>query len=155
MYEAVLLIHSWFRWVVIVLALVGLVRAVLGSQRKADWSSSDERVIKLFVIAVDVQFLIGLTLFAFLSPSTHHAFYALGPAMRNSDLRFWTVEHELPMLAAVAVAHIGRVRGKRYGKSPVRHRAALVTYAVFLGMVALGFPWPGTSRARPLFRFGP
>jgi hypothetical protein len=152
MYDATLLVHSWLRWVVIALAVVGLGRAIAGARKEAGWGASDERVNKLFVIAVDIQLLLGVILYAFLSPATHTAFQNFGHAMKDAALRFWAVEHTLPMLAAVAVAHIGRVRGKRYGQSPVRHRAALVTYGVFIAMIAFGFPWPGTARARPLFR---
>ena len=134
------------------MALVGLVRALMSSGKP--WSATDERIGRFFLIAVDTQLLLGLSIYVFLSPSTHAAFQNFGAAMKNPTLRFWAVEHTLPMLVAVIVAHVGRVRGKRHGQDPKRQRAALITYLVFLGLVVLGMPWPGGAHGRPLFRLG-
>ena len=152
MYAVILSIHSWLRWIVLLLALAGLVRALLSSGKA--WSRVDERIGLFFLIGVDTQLLLGIVMYAFLSPSTHTAFQNFGAAMKDPSLRFWAVEHTLPMLAAVVVAHLGRVRGKRLGESPKRHRAAVVTYVICLGLVALGMPWPWTAHGRPFFRLG-
>jgi len=154
MYAALLIVHSWLRWIVLALALVSLVRAVRGFQGRREFGPADERVGKLFLMSVDVQLLLGLVLYAFLSPSTHHAFADFGAAMKNRVLRFWAVEHSSLMLLAVVVAHVGRVRGKKLGAAVARHKTTLITVGVFLLLVLLAFPWPGLSQARPLFRLG-
>ncbi len=154
MYILVLSLHSWLRWVVLGLVLVGLVRGLAGSRARREWGPADERAQKLFVVAVDVQLLLGLLLYAVLSPETHLAFADFAHAMKDRVLRFWAVEHASAMFLAAVVAHVGRVLGKKHGASSTRHRTALVTALVFLLLVALAFPWPGLAQGRPLFRFG-
>jgi hypothetical protein len=153
MYTALLIVHSWLRWAVLALAIVGLVRAVRGLSAKRAWDPTDERVGKWFLIAVDVQLLLGLALYAFFSPSTHTAFADFGAAMKDRVLRFWAVEHSFAMLLAVVAAHVGRVRGKKLGQVAARHRVALVTFAIFVVLVLAAFPWPGMPQGRALFRF--
>jgi hypothetical protein len=154
MYAALLIVHSWLRWVVLVLALVSLLRAVQGFRGGRDFGASDERVGKLFLMSVDIQLLLGLILYAFLSPVTHGAFADFGAAMKDRVMRFWAVEHSSLMLLAVVVAHVGRVRGKKLGAAAARHKTTLITVGVFLLLVLLAFPWPGLAQARPLLRFG-
>jgi hypothetical protein len=155
MYAALLIAHSWLRWVVLVLAVASLVRAAQGMRSGRDFGPPDERTGKLFLMSVDIQLLLGLILYAFLSPSTHHAFADFGAAMKDRMLRFWAVEHSSAMLLAVVVAHVGRVRGKKLGAAAARHKTTLITLVVFLLLVLVAFPWPGLAQARPLFRFGP
>lgn len=153
MYAALLMVHSWLRWAVIALAVVALWRAVRGMSSKAPWTAQDERVSKLFMISVDIQLLLGLVLYGALSPTTLAAFADFGAAMKDRVARFWAVEHIAAMLLAVVAVHVGRVRGKKHGESPARHRTMLITVVLFVVLVAAAFPWPGTEQARPLLRF--
>lgn len=153
MYLALLVLHSWLRWIVIVLAAVAVWRAVRGLTQKTPWSAADERIGKLFMISVDVQLLLGLLLYGLLSPTTLSAFADFGAAMKDRVARFWAVEHMSAMLLAVVAVHVGRVRGKKLGEAVERHRTALITLIVFFLLVALAFPWPWTAQARPLLRF--
>lgn len=152
MYGAVLFLHSWLRWAVLVLAVWMLVRAVRGLSGRRPFDALDDKLSKLFLISVDVQLLLGLALYVFLSPTTHAAFADFGAAMRDRVARFWAVEHSSAMLLAAVAVHVGRVRGKRLGADAARHRTTLITLVVFVLLVALAFPWPGLAQGRPLFR---
>jgi hypothetical protein len=152
MYGALLIVHSWLRWAVIALAAVAVWRAARGMSAKAPWASEDERISKLFMIAVDIQLLLGLVLYGALSPTTLAAFSDFGAAMKDRVARFWAVEHIAAMLLAVVAVHVGRVRGKKHGEDPARHRTMLITVVLFLVLVAVAFPWPGTEQVRPLLR---
>src|SRR3982751_667321 len=99
MYTATLFVHSWLRWVVILLGLLALVRAATGGTRA--WTAGEDRGLLLLTIALDVQVLLGLLLYAWLSPTTRSAFENIGAAMRNPQLRFFVVEHLTGMIAAV------------------------------------------------------
>jgi hypothetical protein len=70
----------------------------------------------IFIITLDTQFLVGLGLYAFLSPFTKIAFQDFAGAITNGSLRFWSVEHIAGMIVGIALAHIGRHR------RPRRHR---------------------------------
>ena len=106
MYSTVLFLHSWVRWLALV-AGVGATFAALGAGGAA--LSRAERWGRIFMIALDVQMLLGLLLYGLLSPYTAAALKDFGAAMREPVLRFWAVEHLTMMLAAVIVAHVGKV----------------------------------------------
>jgi hypothetical protein len=152
MYPLTLALHSLLRWVVLAAGFVAAGRALAGARNRADWTPADEKAGRWFVIAVDVQLLLGLALYAGLSPLTLIAFQDFGGAMGNSVLRFWAVEHIFGMLAAVALAHVGRVRVRRAAEAARRHRTAAIFFGLALLAVVVTIPWPGMPAARPLWR---
>src|SRR5437762_6473999 len=110
MYSAVLILHSWLRWVALV-AGVGAVLAVAregsaGAQRTDRWGL-------VLMIALDIQLLVGLLLYFVLSPFTTEALKNMGAAMRSPMLRFFAVEHVTMMLVAVILVHVGRVLARK------------------------------------------
>src|SRR5262245_14145645 len=152
MYSAFLLIHSTLRWVVLLLALVALGRAIRGVMGRLEWKPADQAVGAWFTGSLDLQMLLGLVLYIFLSPVTRQAFADMGAAMRNTPLRFFPVEHITGMIVAVVLAHIGRARSKKGTDAGQRHRSALIFYALALVIMVLSIPWPGTPGGRPLLR---
>jgi hypothetical protein len=152
MYAAFLLIHSTLRWVVLVLALVALARAIRGVTGRREWLPADQSIGGWFTGAVDLQLLLGLILYIFLSPITREAFGDFAEAMRNAPLRFFAVEHITGMIIAVALVHIGRARTKKLVDGPSRHTAALIFYGLALVVMLGSIPWPGMPGGRPLFR---
>jgi hypothetical protein len=110
-YGFVLNVHSWLRWVVIIAMLWTILRAVLPGPR--DWTPADDRSMRLSLLALDVQFLLGLLLYFVLSPFTRQAMSDMGAAMKSSGLRFFAVEHVLGMVIGIALAHVGAARIKK------------------------------------------
>ena len=153
MYPTVLALHSWLRWVVLIVGLVALVRGVAGWAAGRPWSRGDNAVSAAFVGVLDLQLLIGLLLYAWLSPITWTAFSDMGGAMRNSMLRFWAVEHLFGMLIAIAVAHVGRARLRRAPVDARRHRTVAVSVGIALLIMLVTIPWPGMPYARPMLRW--
>jgi hypothetical protein len=151
MYIAVLFIHSWLRYFVLLFGIWLLVIAIRGWRAKAEWAPRHDRVYVRFLALLDLQLLLGLLLYFVLSPITATAFANMGAAMKDPQLRFFGVEHLLTMLIAVAVAHVGRARSKRK-VGPSRYRTTLVMQAIWLVLTLISIPWPGLDIARPLFR---
>jgi len=149
MYSGVLFVHSWIRWVVILLGVLATARA-LGA-RGRPWTAADDRPGLFFTIAFDVQFLIGLCLYLFISPNTASAMQNAGAAMANAQARFWLVEHPFGMIAALVLAHIGRVRVRK-GFGDRRPRTAALFYGLATLILLITQPWPGLPYGRPLFR---
>jgi hypothetical protein len=149
-YSAVLALHSWLRWVVLLTGLLAFGRAIAGGSRP--WSASDDRAARLFTVSLDVQFLLGVLLYFLLSPLTQTALQDFGGAMGNPVLRFWAVEHVFGVLVGLTLAHIGAARVR---KAPAERRRRLA--AIFFGLALLAIvaavPWPGLPNARPLFRW--
>lgn len=149
MYGFVLALHSWLRWLVIVAVLWTILRALVPGPR--DWTPADDRSVRVSLIALDVQLLLGLLLYFFLSPFTRMALSDIGGAMRNSGLRYFAVEHVFGMLIALALAHVGAVRIRK-ARPERRHRLAAIFFVLALLAVLASIPWPGLPAGRPLFR---
>ena len=147
MYEILLTLHSWLRWVVLLLALLAIVNALLGSINRRPFTKGDERNGLLFMISCDVQLLIGLILY-FVSPLGMAAFGA-GNAMKDAAVRYFAVEHLVVMLIAIVLVHIGRSRSKTLQADAARHRAALLFYGIALLLMLSRIPFSD----RPLMRF--
>lgn len=153
MYTTVLVIHSVIRWIVLATGLVATVRGITGWRSGRPWTLSDERAGMWFLASLDLQILLGLVVYFFLSPITHDALRNVGEVMGNSSLRFWTVEHPFGMLLGITLAHIGRARTRKVPHDARRHRIAAIFFTLALLAIAASIPWPGWPQARPLFRW--
>jgi hypothetical protein len=151
LYSLSLSLHSWLRWAIIILGIIAVVRA-LGGRSGRPWSQTDTSIGKWFSITLDIQFVVGILLYAWLSPVTQAAFADFGGAMRNSVLRFWAVEHLLGMVIAVALAHVGRAKIRKAATDRRRHTLAALYYGIALIIMLASIPWPGRPAVRPLFR---
>ena len=150
MYSATLTLHSWLRWVVILLGIFAVMRAIAAT-RSRRWTPADDRAAMLFTIGFDLQFLVGLLLYFVVSPITRAALQHMDSAMRTATLRYWTVKHPTAMLVALILAHAGRVVVRRAPEAK-KGRMALIFFAIAL-LVILGMtPWPNLLGDRPLFR---
>jgi hypothetical protein len=152
MYNVVLLLHSWLRWLVLLAGLAVVVRSALGMSGKP-WTATDERGVRMFTISLDIQTLLGLLLYFVLSPFVQLAMSDAAAAMRDRDLRFWLVEHLAGMVVALALAHVGRARIRRARDDGSKQRMAVMFMGLALVAILLSIPWPGMPSARPLFRF--
>jgi uncharacterized membrane protein YozB (DUF420 family) len=152
LYTTTLFVHSILRWVVLGLVLAVLVRSFGGWRQRRDFTAGDQRLGLFFVICLDLQLLIGLLLYFWLSPITALALHDFGGAMKEHTLRFFAVEHSTMMLLAVIVAHMGNVRARKFGRDPARHRVMARTALVCLVLILSAIPWPGLRHGRPLLR---
>jgi hypothetical protein len=151
MYAGTLILHSWMRWVVIILGAVAVWRAMTAASRRR-WTPADARAAQFFSIAMDVQILIGLVLFLKLSPIVDAAMVHPMEAMRQAQFRFWLVEHPTGLLAAVAFLHIGRARIRRAPEA-TKGRTARLFLGIALLLILVSMPWPGLPYGRPLLRW--
>jgi hypothetical protein len=149
MYEVALLVHSWLRWV----ALIAGVLAVVGSAGSRGTLEPRDRWGLIFIIALDLQLVLGLILYFGLSPNTAAILQDFGAAMRDRVARFWAVEHATLMFASVVVAHVGRVLARKAVSPQARRSRLFLAYTVSLVAMLIAIPWPGMSAGRPLFRF--
>jgi hypothetical protein len=147
-YNVALVLHSWIRWAALVLG----VAATLASLTDRGASSHADRWGFWFITVLDIQMLLGLTLYFLLSPVTAKALSDFPAAMHVDSLRFFAVDHAATMFLALAIAHVGRVLGRK-ARSPhsKRLRQSVCFGIATLAMIA-AIPWPGMANGRPLFR---
>jgi len=149
MYTAVLLLHSWIRWAAVVAGIAATVTAFSSRGGRAE---AVDRWGLIFMITLDVQLLLGLLLYFALSPTTAAIFNDFGAAMRDPVARFWAVEHIAMMLAAVILAHVGRVLGRKAATPGSKRSRLLICFALATIAMLIAIPWPGFRAGRPLLR---
>jgi hypothetical protein len=152
MYDLLLFSHSWLRWLVLLTLLAAVARAAGGVSTRRPWTPVDDRAGVWVTGALDLQMLLGLILYIFLSPVTKSAFVDMAAAMREAPIRFFAVEHPVGMIVAIALAHVGRARARKATDSESKHKRALIFFGLALLVLLLSIPWPIGPGARSLFR---
>jgi hypothetical protein len=151
-YPLVLMIHSWLRWIALLLGAAATINAfrVRNDEtmpprgRRWDW---------WFMLALDVQVLLGLVLYFGLSPFTRDAIRDVGLAMRDPRLRFFVFTHVAAMVVAIAAVRAGRVFAIGDSTSPRSRTWRYASFGIAWVAMAAGVPWPGLIYGRPLFRW--
>jgi len=151
-YTVLRLVHSYWRWAVLVAALVVFARAVAGLVSSRAWTASDQRAGRLFITTLDVQFVLGIVLYFGFSPFWMSTIQSFRETMQAPVARFFGVEHETAMVLAMAAVHVGWARAARAADPRRKYRTLLVTLLVFFAISAWAIPWPGRVVGRPLFR---
>jgi hypothetical protein len=147
MYTAALIVHSLLRWS----ALIAGAGATLMALTDREGRQTDRWGLAL-TFALDLQMLVGLLLYLFISPATRAAFRDFGAAMANPALRFWAVEHAVTMVIAVALAHAGRVLARKAPTPAAKRTRLLICFGLSTVLMIVATPWPGMANGRPLFR---
>ncbi|RPD41052.1 hypothetical protein [Chitinophaga barathri] len=151
MQETLLGIHSIVRWLILLFGIWAVIRALMGVSGKKPYTSADTKAGLFFMIFLDIQFLLGLILF-FISPLIKASLADMGAAMKNAGLRFFTVEHTLMALIAIALVHIGRSKIKKLSNDGKKHKTALIFFLLALVLILAAIPWPGREAiGRALF----
>jgi hypothetical protein len=151
MYEFVLTLHSWLRWAAIPAGIVATIAAFTVRPGYTESTRADRWGL-ILTIVLDLQLVLGLLLYVALSPTTAAVFEDFGAAMGDPVARFWAVEHIALMLAAVVVAHVGRILGRKARTPNSKRIRLLVCFALATVVMIAATPWPGMPAGRPLFR---
>lgn len=146
MYDILLVVHNWFRWVVLILGFIAVLNALFGWIGKREWVNRDRVLGSLFGGALDLQLLFGIILY-FISPITQAALANFGNAMRVPELRFFGLEHLFYMVIAVVAVHLGSILARRAPADSAKHRRAALWYLFAIILILIAIPW-----SRPLFR---
>jgi hypothetical protein len=146
MYQYVLIAHAWWRWVVILAGGAAVYTAVRGLLRNRPWSGNPARYGKLFGRAVDIQFLMGASLYLVFSPMTNAALSVADGLPEGSELRFFGVYHGLIMSAAFVDVHLSAVLIRRASSDTAKYRRSIILYGQTLLIILCTIPW-----WRPMF----
>ncbi|MGE3508828.1 MAG: hypothetical protein AB7N65_08090 [Vicinamibacterales bacterium] len=155
MYSLFLIIHSWLRWGALIAGLLAVFMLVTRQQPPGSSSpatSPSDRWGLLFLIAMDLQLVVGLLLYFVVSPNMAAIRANFAEAMTTRSTRFWAVEHVTIMLAGVLALHLGRALARKARTPDSRRRRLLIGMAIALIAIIGGTPWPGTVTGRPLLR---
>ena len=133
--------HSYWRWIILALAVIVVVKYLAGWLAKQKFTSLDNRLNLVYVTALDIQLLFGLALYFFLSPVTTHAFSSGDNIMSDASVRFAVVEHPFTMLLAIVLAHVGRVMVKRAAADDAKLKRGAIFVGLSLLFMLARMPW--------------
>ena len=103
MYNALLVTHSYLRYILLILLIVVIITSLMGLINKKPYTSTDNKLSLFLFISTHLQLLLGLILF-FVSPAVEFS----GDAMKDSTARYWLVEHNTAMIIAIVLITLGR-----------------------------------------------
>jgi uncharacterized membrane protein SirB2 len=132
LYSFLLHLHSGFRYIVLLLVLLAIIRAWLGWLGKVTYSESHRKLNLFALISVHTQLLIGILLY-FVSPFVKFS----SDTMKDATTRYWTVEHLTGMLIAIVLITIGHARSKRGATSDAKHKSIAIFYTLALIVIAI------------------
>ena len=144
MYKILLGLHSGIRYIVIVLFALALIMALVGLFGRKPYTQTNRKVNLFAMISAHIQLLTGLVLY-FFSPNV--MFRNMGAAMKDPMMRYWTVEHLVMMIFAVALITIGHSRSKKFADAFNKHRTISLFYGLALLVILLAIYQSG----RPIF----
>ncbi|HYU20832.1 MAG TPA: hypothetical protein VEQ11_19265 [Chloroflexota bacterium] len=124
--ETVVVLHSFWRWAVLLAAVVGLVGSFGGWLGVLPPLAAARRAAAVYTIALDIQVLLGLVLWV------GKGWYGV-PG-------FYRLEHPTIMLLALVVAHAGQIVARRAAQPTAAARSVAFGTAVSLVLVVIGIP---------------
>jgi len=148
MYQFLVATHNVVRWIVVILGLVAVIRALWGLFGKKEWTTTDRKIGVFFTSAIDVQLLLGVILYFVFSNWGLKAILEKGMSfvMAESQYRFFAFEHAFYMILAVVLAHLGSMLPKKVEASPAKFKRAALWFSLSFLIILIAIPW-----WRPLF----
>lgn len=128
-------LHTIISITFLIIALWLLVRTTRGFWRNLKFKYIDTLLSYAFIIALYLQLIFGLFLFASPNPADHYT--NLGGELNMAAHRFWPVEHIVFMLFALFIANIGLIFSNQAKESREKHRKILVYYSISVLMISI------------------
>ena len=122
-YEIFRHIHAWFRYVLFLLVLLAIIQSLIGWLGNRPYTEGNRKINLFAMISADVQLLFGIVLY-FLSPLVQFN----SGTMKNDTTRYFTVEHWVMMLIAIALIHVGHSKSKKAILPEIKHKNIAIFY---------------------------
>ncbi|MGB7528037.1 hypothetical protein [Sphingobacterium cellulitidis] len=152
MYHYLLILHSYFRWLVLFALLFQIVWIFINHRKNKVFSSKDYQILIGLTIIYDIQFFIGWVLYLN-SPLVTAFWKDISIGIKTRQVRFFGLEHMSMMTLAVMIINIVSLLAKRkIGSNGFTY--LWKRYIWISLMILTSIPWsfsPFTNR--PNFRF--
>lgn len=148
----VLTLHDLTRWLVLLFAIWTVFTALSGMMSGGAYSKGANLSNLLFMIMMDIQIVFGFLLY--FNNGWFDKLKRLGVYMKDSNQRFFTLEHWLLMLIAWILVHAGRTAVKRADTPKAKYKKSLIYFGIALLLILISIPWPFREAvARPWLRW--
>jgi len=146
-------LHNLLRWVIIILLLVSIFKAVSGWKNKKTFSAGDRRIWLFTLISAHITLLLGLYQWLWGRYGIISTKLPEGISlMKDKFYRFFWVEHPTFMILAIIMITLGYGMAKKQVPDEVKYKRAFWFFLIALLMILVAVPWPFREIiARPLF----
>lgn len=138
LYTLTLTFHSTVRYFVLIAMIVSLVRSAMGWFGGAAFGKTDEKLSVWLLIMAHTQLIIGLILYSS-SPNVKFA----ASTMKDTTLRYWTVEHITTMIIAITLITLSRITSKRVTTDLGKHKRVFLYNAFALALILMAIQQSG------------
>lgn len=145
MYTGLLHAHSGLRYVVLLLLVIVVAKSMVGLLNKKPFEKADEKLTLWLMIATHTQLLAGLFLY-FVSPFVQFG----GSTMKDSIIRYWTVEHSFMMIFAVVLITMARISTKKLTTDNAKHKRVFIMSSLALVLIVLAIAMSGRGILIPV-----
>lgn len=152
MYNGLLHLHNFLRWVILLLLVIAIIKSFTGMSRKT-FTGGDRKLGTFLMISAHIQLLIGLYQwligrYGIFSNSIPEGVSIMG----DKFYRFYMVEHPVAMILATVLITVGRGQAKKSISDEKKHKRAFGMYMIALILILAAVPWPFREIvARPWF----
>ena len=152
MYSTLLIVHSIFRWFVLIILLLSIYRVYLGYTKKRPFSKTDEALRHWTATIAQLQMTIGVILYI-KSPVIHYFWNDFSEGTKNADALFFGLIHIGLMMTSVVLVTIGSALAKRKKADNDKYKVMLFWFGITLLIILIAIPWPFSPLAnRPYYR---
>lgn len=136
MYNFIQKFHSGWAYLALLLLFIAAANSLVGHLGRKEFTPRDRKIALFALIAVHIQFLVGLILY-FVSPKGLDSF----GEMKNAALRLTSLEHPLINLIAIALITIGWSKHKSAQTSELKFKPLAFLYSIALVLILIRLPW--------------
>ena len=141
MYEAVLELHSYIAYAVLVFLVLAILNSFIGLSSKRAFIPRDRQIAMIALIFTHVQFVLGLLVLFTNDKLENVKQLGMGGLMKNGPLRLLFVEHPLINLIAVVLITIGWSKHKKAGESGRKFKSIAIFYLIGLVLLLSRIPY--------------
>ncbi len=136
MYDFLKATHSIIRYIVLLGGIGAIVTILMAARQRAKLFST------IFLAASHLQLVIGLLLYFVFSPWFKMLKENGKEVMKNSQYRFFAVEHIAMMIIAIILVTIGHSKLKKALANNAKLSTPLILFIVALLVMLASIPWP-------------
>ncbi|TCD12737.1 cytochrome B [Pedobacter frigidisoli] len=125
MYQILKSAHSGWRYIVFVLLVIAVIKALSGWFGNKSYTEGDRKLNVFTLISAHIQLLIGLVMY-FVGD-----WYKVDSS--NAVGRYWKMEHISMMIIAIILITVGNSKSKKLTEAVAKHR----TISVFFGLALI------------------
>jgi len=141
MFIGLLHFHSLLRWIMLILLITIVIKALRGRNGNTPFSTGDKKLSLFVMITAHLQLIFGGFLYA-VSPTVQSAISNMGASMKDGVARFWAVEHITIMILAIALLTIGHIKCKRAKGDQAKFKVQALYFTLGLILILISIPWP-------------